>query len=101
MTKPVLEGSNLSYHVKILEGEIPASFGTASLFVDHHGGAGGYILSALGGAAGGALLGSSLTKANDNAKEARREAEAPRYYEPEAYPAPGYAYRAAPPAPCP
>ena len=31
---PVLQGDDLSYRVKILEGEIPASAGAASLFVD-------------------------------------------------------------------
>jgi hypothetical protein len=31
---PVLEGESLSYRVKILEGEIPASAGVASLFID-------------------------------------------------------------------
>jgi hypothetical protein len=31
---PVLEGDDLSYRVKILEGEIPASAGLASLFID-------------------------------------------------------------------
>jgi hypothetical protein len=31
---PVLEGENLSYGVKILEGKIPASAGPASLFID-------------------------------------------------------------------
>ncbi len=31
---PVLAGDNLSYRVKVLEGEIPASAGAASLFID-------------------------------------------------------------------
>ncbi len=31
---PVLEGDDLSYEVSVLEGEIPASAGMASLFVD-------------------------------------------------------------------
>jgi hypothetical protein len=31
---PVLSGDNLSYRVKVLEGEIPASAGLASLFID-------------------------------------------------------------------
>jgi len=31
---PVLEGENLSYRVKILEGKIPAGAGPASLFID-------------------------------------------------------------------
>lgn len=31
---PVLEGESLSYRVKVLEGEIPASAGAASLFID-------------------------------------------------------------------
>jgi hypothetical protein len=31
---PVLHGDDLSYRVKILEGEIPASAGAASLFID-------------------------------------------------------------------
>ncbi len=31
---PVLEGENLSYKVSVLEGEIPASAGAASLFID-------------------------------------------------------------------
>jgi len=34
LSNPVLEGSNLSYDVKLLQGEIPASGGTASLFID-------------------------------------------------------------------
>ena len=31
---PVLAGDNLSYNVEVLEGEIPASAGAASLFID-------------------------------------------------------------------
>ena len=31
---PVLDGDDLSYKVKVLEGKIPASAGVASLFID-------------------------------------------------------------------
>jgi hypothetical protein len=34
LREPVLEGEDLSYRVKILEGQVPASAGAASLFID-------------------------------------------------------------------
>ena len=34
LSNPKLEGNDLSYDVKILQGEVPASGGTASLFID-------------------------------------------------------------------
>jgi hypothetical protein len=94
LTDPKQEGGTLSYAVKVLEGKIPAKFGTASLFID--GGAGGYIAAALGGG----LLGGALTHANDNANYARQQSQ---YYgpPPQPYYGNGYYYRSQPgPPPC-
>lgn len=41
ITNPVIEGSDLIYNYKILEGEMPASGGAASLFIDWIGPGGG------------------------------------------------------------
>lgn len=97
LTNPRLEGTTVSYDAKASDGTIPASFETASLFID--GSAGGYIAAGLGGL----LLGKSLTTANMNAEAARQEASRPQYAPPAYGPpqaAPGYSYRAAPPPPC-
>lgn len=38
LTDPRIDGTTLSYQVKLLEGELPAAFGDASLFIDPGGG---------------------------------------------------------------
>ena len=92
LSEPKLVGSNVSYAVKVLDGKIPAKFGTASLFIDHHGGgnASGYIAAGLGGA----VLGGALMHASDSSSKQVTYVEQP------VYSAPGYYYRAAPPPVC-
>jgi len=94
---PKLVGTSVSYAVKVLEGQIPAKFGTASLFIDHHGGsnAGDYIATGLGGA----VLGGALMHAVDSSSSSKQQAPAPQptYTAAPVYSAPGYYYRAAPP----
>src|SRR5262249_18762819 len=97
LREPKLVGNNVSYAVKVLDGRIPAKFGTASLFIDHHGGgnAGDYIAAG----ARGAVLGRAPVPASA-APSQKQQAPAPQpsYYT--AAPvssAPGYYYRAAPP----
>jgi len=98
LSEPKLEGNNVSYAVKVIDGKLPAKFGTASLFIDHHGGgsnAGDYIAAGLGGA----VLGGALMHASDTSSQ-KQQAPPPQpsyYTAAPAYSAPGYYYRAAPP----
>jgi len=89
------DGAQASYRVKILEGTLPASFGAASLFIDHHS-AGGYVASGLGGLIGGY----GLAKLTEDKPPARAPEYPPPAYYPPQYPQGSY-YRAAPPPPCP
>ena len=96
LREPKLVGNNVSYAVKVLDGKIPAKFGTASLFIDHHGGsnAGDYIAAGLGGA----VLGGALMHASDvSSQKQQAPAPQPSYTAAPVYSAPGYYYRAAPP----
>jgi hypothetical protein len=97
LREPKLEGSNVSYAVKVIDGKIPAKFGTASLFIDHHSGgnAGDYIAAGLGGA----VLGGALMHASDESSKPQAPAQ-PSYVAAPVYAAPGYYYRAQPPVVC-
>jgi hypothetical protein len=60
LLNPQYDGSDLSYEVKVLEGELPASGGTTALFIDGlfsggalQSGGRGAALGAIGGAIGG------------------------------------------------
>jgi hypothetical protein len=55
---PILDGTTLSYRVKVLEGKIPPTFKMASLFIDHLRRAGAFI----GGALIGGVIGHSIAK---------------------------------------
>ena len=61
LTDPKLDGKNLSYAVRILEGKIPETFGQASLFVDcwHH------PHPHIGAFVVGAAVGHAITRSNE------------------------------------
>lgn len=58
---PILDGNSVSYRVKVLEGNIPPTFKTASLFIDPLRRAGAFIV---GGLIGGAI-GHSVAKESE------------------------------------
>jgi hypothetical protein len=55
---PILDGSTLSYRVKVLQGKIPPTFKMASLFIDHLRRPGAFI----GAAVVGGLIGHHIAK---------------------------------------
>lgn len=77
--KPTLAGNTLSYPVKILKGNIPASFKEASMVID--------ILGRWASAIGGAMIGGAIGHARGVAEGA-------------AYTSPTHVYTSAPPTPC-
>jgi hypothetical protein len=85
LTNPKLDGNNLSYSVKVLEGKLPASFKESSLFID--------IFGRWRMAAAGMAVGEER-----GYQEGQASARPPAYAAPAPAPAP---YAAAPPAPAP
>lgn len=77
--QPKLAGNTLSYPVKVLKGNIPASFNEASMVID--------IRGRWAAALGGAMIGGAIGHAHGVAQGA-------------AYASPHYAYTSAPPTPC-
>jgi hypothetical protein len=77
--QPKLEGTTLSYPIKVLRGKLPHRFEEASMVID--------ILGRWAAAAGGAMIGGAIGRREGFAAGA-------------AYASPNYAYTTAPPAPC-
>ena len=78
--QPTLKGNTLSYPVKILKGNIPASFKEASMVID--------ILGRWAAAMGGAMIGGAIGHATGVAQGAAVASS------------PHYVYTSAPPTPC-
>jgi hypothetical protein len=56
ISKPIFEGTTLSYEATVLDGKLPAHFGESTLFIDILGRGAAFI--------GGAMVGSAVARAN-------------------------------------